>query len=66
MKATKVKNKKSVRKTVEKGYTPVSKNIYFDGSLYRVRVSVNGTRYDKYFTSKKEAFSYRKQLLNSR
>lgn len=45
-------------------YAPVSNNIYFDGSSYRVRVSVDGTKYSKNFTSKKQAIQYRNSLLN--
>ena len=57
------KTNKTRRTTTE--YVPVSNNIYFDGSSYRVRVSVNGTKYSKNFTSKKQAFAYRKQLLTA-
>ncbi len=46
-----------------KNYSKVSDNIYFDGYSYRVRVSVNGARYSKNFSSKKAALQYRKQLL---
>jgi hypothetical protein len=50
------------RKTVTT-YVPVSSNIYFDGFSYRVRVSVEGTKYSKNFSSKKKAVQYRNQLL---
>lgn len=43
-------------------YVPVSDNIYHDGSSYRVRVSVNGTKYSKNFSSKRKAVQYRNEL----
>lgn len=46
-------------------YVPVSNNIYYDGTSYRVRVSVNGEKYSKNFSSKKQAFAYRKSLLSA-
>jgi hypothetical protein len=45
-------------------YVPVSHHIYHDGSSYRVRVSVNGTRYSQNFSSKKKAYAFRKSLLS--
>ena len=45
-------------------YVPVSHHIYHDGSSYRVRVSVNGTRYSQNFSSKKKAMAFRKSLLS--
>jgi len=44
-------------------YVPVSNNIYFDGFSYRVRASVNGTKYSRNFSSKKKAYAFRKELL---
>jgi len=46
-------------------YTAVSNNIYHDGSSYRVRVSVNGTKYSKNFSSRKQAVAYRNQLIGA-
>jgi len=46
-------------------YTAVSNNIYFDGSSYRVRVSVNGEKYSRNFSSRKQAVAYRNQLLKA-
>ncbi len=60
----KTKTTNKTRRTSTK-YVPVSNNIYHDGSSYRVRVSVNGTKYSKNFSSKKQAFAYRKQLLEA-
>ena len=55
--------KKTTTKTPATKYVPVSKNVYFDGSSYRTRVSVNGNRYSKSFPSKKKAIAYRNELL---
>lgn len=44
-------------------YRQVAKNVYYDGNSYRVRVSVNGIRMSKNFSTKKDALAYRKQLL---
>lgn len=46
-------------------YTPVTNNIYHDGSSYRVRVIVGGTKYSKNFSSKKQAVQYRNELLSA-
>lgn len=46
-------------------YTAVTNNIYFDGSSYRVRVSVDGTKFSKNFSSRKQAIAYRNQLLGA-
>lgn len=48
-----------------KSYVAVTNNIYHDGTSYRVRVSVNGEKYSKNFTSKRQAISYRNQLLSA-
>lgn len=53
-------------KTPVATYVPVSNNIYFDGYAYRVRVSVNGTKHDKRFSSKKKAYAFRKELFGTR
>lgn len=57
--------KKTATKTRRNSYEPVSNNIYYDGTSYRVRVSVNGEKYSKNFSSKKQAFAYRKSLLSA-
>jgi hypothetical protein len=44
-------------------YVPVSDNIYHDGSSYRVRVSINGTKFSKNFSNKRKAISYRNELM---
>lgn len=60
----KTKTTNKTRRT-STSYVPVSNNIYHDGSSYRVRVSVDGTKYSKNFSSKKQAYAYRKQLLGA-
>jgi hypothetical protein len=57
----KITNK--TRRTPKTTYVPVSNNVYHDGSSYRVRVSVNGTKYSKNFSNKKTAITFRNQLL---
>jgi hypothetical protein len=49
--------KKTTNRQTVTTYVPVSDNIYHDGSSYRVRVSVNGTKYSKNFSSKRKAIS---------
>jgi hypothetical protein len=44
-------------------YEFISDNVYYDGTSYRVRVSVNGTRVSKNFSSKKAALAFRKLML---
>lgn len=56
----KITNKTRRTKTT---YVPVSNNVYHDGSSYRVRVSINGTKYSKNFSNKKTAITFRNQLL---
>ena len=57
MKAT-----KTTRRT-KTTYVPVSNNVYFDGSSYRVRASVNGSKISKNFSNKRTAITFRNQLL---
>jgi len=57
----KITNK--TRRTPKTTYVPVSNNVYHDGSSYRVRVSVNGTKYSKNFSNKKTAITFRNQML---
>ena len=49
------------------GYTNLGNNIYQvtngNGNRYRVRVSIQGTQYDQYFTNKAKALKFRNQLL---
>jgi hypothetical protein len=62
--ATKKTTTSKVTRTPVTTYVPVSHHIYHDGTSYRVRVSVNGTRYSQNFTSKKKAMAFRKSLLS--
>lgn len=59
--------KTMVTKTTTSGYSSLGKNMYqistAVGNRYRVRVSVNGTQYDQYFTSKTKATKFRNDLL---
>lgn len=58
MKTTKSRSTKTT-------YVPVSNNVYFDGNSYRVRVSVEGTKFSKNFSNKRTAISYRNTLLSA-
>lgn len=44
-------------------YVRVGPNIYRDGSAYRARVSVNGTRFSRNCSSKTEAVQWRNAML---
>lgn len=56
--------KTTSRRNTVTTYVPVSDNIYHDGSSYRVRVSVNGTKYSKNFSSKRKAVQFRNELFS--
>jgi hypothetical protein len=53
----------STRRITTTTYEAVSNNIYYDGSSYRVRVSVKGVKHSKNFPSKRAAVVYRNQLM---
>ena len=55
--------KTTARRQTVTTYVPVSDNIYHDGSSYRVRVSIDGTKYSKNFSSKRKAVQFRNELL---
>ena len=57
--------KKTNKRQTVTTYVPVSDNIYHDGSSYRVRVSINGTKFSKNFSNKRKAISYRNELMGS-
>ena len=57
-----MKKTKSAKNRRSTPYTAVSPNIYHNGSSYRVRVSVNGTKHGKNFSSLKKAVAYRNSL----
>lgn len=46
-------------------YVAVTNNVYYDGTSYRVRVSKDGVKYSKNFSSKKNAITYRNQMLSA-
>jgi hypothetical protein len=58
MKTTKTRSTKTT-------YVPVSNNVYYDGNSYRVRVSVEGTKFSKNFSNKRTAITYRNTLLSA-
>ena len=60
---TNKKRTTATRKTTSTTYVPVSNNIYHDGSSYRVRASINGTKVSKNFSNKRQAIAYRNSLL---
>lgn len=51
-------------------YENLGNNIYRvtngNGNRYRVRVSINGTRHDEYFTNKAKAIKFRNGLLKQK
>jgi hypothetical protein len=55
--------KTTARRQTVTTYVAVSDNIYHDGSSYRVRVSIDGTKYSKNFSSKRKAVQFRNELL---
>jgi len=64
-KATRRTGSKTAAKTRRTTYVAVTNNVYHAGTSYRVRVSVDGVKYSKNFTSKKNAIAYRNQLLSA-
>ena len=63
-KTTTSRMKKSAKaRTPKTVYVSIGSNVYYDGSSYRVRMTMDGTRISKNFGSKKNALSYRNQLL---
>ncbi len=65
MKKTTSRSSKTTARRTKSTYVPVTRNIYFDGSAYRVRVSVNGSLISKTFTNKRTAITFRNQLLKT-
>ncbi len=43
-------------------YRSVGSNIYYDGFSYRVRMTIDGVRYSKNFSSKRAALKFRSEL----
>lgn len=54
---------KLTRKTPVTHYEAVSHNVYFDGTSYRVRAVIDGTKHSKNLSSKRKALKYRNELL---
>lgn len=52
--------------TSNQSYQTVAKNISRDGSSYRARVSVNGIRESRNFSTRREAIEWRNQMINER
>ena len=50
------------RRTQITVYEPVATNVYFDGHSYRVRMTRNGKRVSKNFSSKRKAITFRNTL----
>jgi hypothetical protein len=44
-------------------YQYVMRNVTKEGSSYRVRFQKKGKRYSKFFSKRKEAIAYRKEML---
>jgi hypothetical protein len=63
--STKATRKSATRKTQVSTYVAISNNIYHDGSSYRVRASVEGTKVSKNFSSKRQAIAFRNSLLSA-
>ena len=62
-KTTTSKMKKSATRTTAKTiYVSIGSNVYYDGSSYRVRMTVGGNRISKNFGSKRNAIAYRNQM----
>ena len=59
----KVATKKVTRRNPVTTYVPVSNNIYFDGTSYRVRVINQGVRTSRNFHSKRAAVQFRNKLM---
>jgi ribosomal protein L28 len=55
----------ATKKTRRTTYVAVTNNVYHDGTSYRVRVSVNGMKFSKNFSSKRKAIAYRNELLSA-
>jgi hypothetical protein len=54
-----------LKRTTKTVYVPVTKNIYFDGLSFRVRVIKNKQRNSKNFSNIQNALNFKLSLLNS-
>lgn len=55
--------RKALRKSLAPTYYPIDKNIYYDGSSFRVRVRIEGKTQSWNTPSKKKALKYRDYQL---
>ena len=53
---------RTARTTTKTTYVAVATNVYFDGNSYRVRVTRDGKRTSRNFTSKRKAIQFRNTL----
>jgi uncharacterized protein YeeX (DUF496 family) len=60
----KAKGKVKVNRHAVTIYVPISHHMYHDGNSYRVRACIQGVKHTGSFSSKKEAYKFRKQLLS--
>ena len=51
------------RRTQKTVYQAITNNVYFDGTSYRVRISVKGKRISQNFSSKRKAVMFRNTVL---
>jgi hypothetical protein len=66
MKMAKTKSRTSAKKAAPKtDYVYVGENIYQSNESYRVRVTINGTRKSKNFTSMRKAIQWRNEIKRS-
>lgn len=74
--STKKMSRKTIKSTNQNAgyktptYRPIGNHIYAftnnKGNRYRVRMTINGTKYDEYFTNKTVALMYRKELMKTK
>jgi len=62
VKATKAVKTTNVTKSTKTTYSPVAKNVYFDGRSYRTRITVGGVCNSRNFTSKTAAIRWRNEV----
>lgn len=65
MKKTTSNKTKSTKKVVTKKSVTVNGIQPLPSGSYRVRKTINGTTFDKTFTKRKYAITYRKTLINN-
>jgi hypothetical protein len=60
-----MKKTTTTKRTAATHYKAVGKNIYFDGTSYRTRVTIDGERNSRSFPTKNKAIQYRNSLLGA-